>query len=49
LIEKVNSLDESLKADQAVSVLKGLIAEWNTIGQYLSKKKTRFIKNSMTQ
>ncbi len=44
LIEKVNSLDESLKADQAVSVLKGLIAEWNTIGHVPFKEKDKVYK-----
>ena len=44
LIEKVNSLDESLKADQAVSVLKGLIAEWNTIGHVPFKEKDKIYK-----
>ena len=44
LIEKVNSLDESLKADQAVSVLKGLIAEWNTIGHVPFKEKDKAYK-----
>lgn len=44
LIEKVNSLDEFLKADQAVSVLKGLIAEWNTIGHVPFKEKDKVYK-----
>ena len=44
LIEKVNSLDESLKADQAVSVLKGLIAEWNTNGHVPFKEKDKVYK-----
>ena len=44
LIEKVNTLDETLKSDEAVSFLKGLIAEWNTVGHVPFKEKDKVYK-----
>lgn len=44
LIEKVNSLDESLSHDEALAQLKELMAEWNTIGFVPFKEKDKIYK-----
>ncbi|RHU22260.1 DUF349 domain-containing protein [Parabacteroides sp. TM07-1AC] len=44
LIEKINKLDEALAADDALAELKGLMAEWNTIGHVPFKEKDKIYK-----
>ena len=44
LIEKINKLDEALGADDALAELKGLMAEWNTIGHVPFKEKDKIYK-----
>ena len=44
LIEKINKLDEALVADEALAELKGLMAEWNTIGHVPFKEKDKIYK-----
>ena len=44
LIEKINKLDEALAADDALAALKGLMAEWNTIGHVPFKEKDKIYK-----
>lgn len=44
LIEKINKLDEALAADEALAELKGLMAEWNTIGHVPFKEKDKIYK-----
>ncbi len=44
LIEKINNLDESLEADEALSTLKGYMAEWNEIGFVPYKEKDAIYK-----
>lgn len=44
LIEKINKLDEALSADDALAELKGLMAEWNTIGHVPFKEKDKIYK-----
>lgn len=43
LIEKINTLDES-KNEEALATLKGLMAEWNTIGHVPFKEKDKIYK-----
>lgn len=44
LIEKINKLDEALGTDDALAELKGLMAEWNTIGHVPFKEKDKIYK-----
>ena len=44
LIEKINKLDEALVADEALAELKGLMADWNTIGHVPFKEKDKIYK-----
>ncbi len=44
LIEKINNIDETLEADEALAELKGLMAEWNTIGHVPFKEKDNIYK-----
>lgn len=44
LIERIKKLDESLSADDALAELKGLMAEWNTIGHVPFKEKDKIYK-----
>lgn len=45
LIEKINSIDETLEADEALAELKDLMAEWNTIGHVPFKEKDNIYKS----
>lgn len=45
LIEKINKLDETLSADEALAELKDMMAEWNAIGHVPFKEKIKSIKN----
>lgn len=44
LIEKINTLDESLEHDEALAELKGCMAEWNSIGFVPFKEKDKIYK-----
>lgn len=44
LIEKIKKLDVSLSADDALAELKGLMAEWSTIGHVPFKEKDKIYK-----
>lgn len=44
VIEKIKTLDEALKHDEALSILKGCMAEWNTIGFVPFKEKDKIYK-----
>lgn len=44
LIEKVKDLDKTLSSDEALTELKGLMAEWNTIGHVPFKEKDKVYK-----
>lgn len=44
LIEKIKTLDETLKHDEALAILKGCMAEWNTIGFVPFKEKDKIYK-----
>lgn len=44
IIEKVHALDEPKNNDEALAVLKGLMAEWNTIGHVPFKEKDKIYK-----
>lgn len=44
VIEKIKTLDEALKHDEALSILKGYMAEWNTIGFVPFKEKDKIYK-----
>ncbi len=44
LIERIKALDENLPESEAVSTLKSLIAEWNTIGHVPFKSKDKIYK-----
>lgn len=45
LIEKINGIDETLEADEALAELKDLMAEWNTIGHVPFKEKDNIYKS----
>ncbi|WP_075555692.1 DUF349 domain-containing protein [Parabacteroides timonensis] len=44
LIEKIKNLDETLGADDAMTELKAMMAEWNTIGHVPFKEKDKIYK-----
>ena len=44
LIEKINAIDESLSDDEALTVLRGYIAEWNNIGFVPFREKDKLYK-----
>lgn len=44
LIEKINNMDQSLSADDAIVALKGYMAEWNGIGFVPFKEKDKVYK-----
>lgn len=44
LIAKINALDESLEHEEALSILKGYMAEWNAIGFVPFKEKDKIYK-----
>jgi hypothetical protein len=44
LIEKINTIDESLDNEEALSVLRGYISEWGTIGFVPFKEKDKLYK-----
>ncbi len=44
LIEKVKALDTSMETEEAITTLKGWIAEWNTIGHVPFKDKDKVYK-----
>ena len=44
LIEKINKLDETLSADEALAELKDMMAEWNAIGHVPFKEKDKIYK-----
>lgn len=44
LIEKIKNLDETLSADEAMTELKAMMAEWNTIGHVPFKEKDKVYK-----
>lgn len=44
LIEKIKNLDEALSADEAMTELKAMMAEWNTIGHVPFKEKDKIYK-----
>ncbi|WP_455639214.1 DUF349 domain-containing protein [Parabacteroides sp.] len=44
LIEKIRNLDETLAADDALTELKAMMAEWNTIGHVPFKEKDKIYK-----
>ena len=44
LIEKINAIDESLSSEEALTVLRGYIAEWNNIGFVPFKEKDSVYK-----
>lgn len=44
LIEKIKTLDDTLKPDEALAILKGLMAEWNIVGHVPFKEKDKIYK-----
>lgn len=44
LVEKIKALDETIGNDEAVSLLKGYMAEWNTVGHVPFKEKDKIYK-----
>ncbi len=44
LIEKINTLDESLNSEEAMEMIKGTMNEWNNIGYVPFKEKDRIYK-----
>ena len=44
VIEKINTLDEALEHEEALSILKGLMAEWSAIGHVPFKEKDKIYK-----
>lgn len=44
LVEKIKALDETTGNDEAVSLLKGYMAEWNTVGHVPFKEKDKIYK-----
>lgn len=44
VIEKINTIDESLPASEAISMIRGLMAEWNSIGFVPFREKDKIYK-----
>ena len=44
LIEKINAIDESLSDDEALTILRGYIADWNNVGFVPFKEKDKLYK-----